>query len=199
MSTPNWTGRPAEPQVGLEVGRRNFLHLAGRVSRGVMSGHRCAAVRAADPRVDKTFPKANQSIPGRSASTTDVGSSPSWRTSMSEDPRPFAAASRTLCWGGPVRGRQGASSACMPRRWPAGAFITIAQNPPTSEERGQPHDTASQKRSSMTSERRFRLPWRAVPSRPRADRRARRGAVAGSGWRRRRVESANQGGPHGHM
>ena len=61
MSSRTRTGHVAEPQAGLEVGRRNFLKLTGAgVAAGVVSAMEAPVFAQQTLAWDKTFPKSDR-------------------------------------------------------------------------------------------------------------------------------------------
>ena len=144
MSNRNGTRRLAEPQVGLGVGRRNFLKLTSAgVAAGVMSAIDAPVFAQQTLAWDKTFPKSDRVDHRKVSFNNRLG------ITLVADLYVAKTIDRSqrhpaLVVGGPYGAVKEQSSGLYAQTMAERGFITIAHDPSyVGESGGQPHDTAS--------------------------------------------------------
>ena len=144
MSSRTRTGHVAEPQAGLEVGRRNFLKLTGAgVAAGVVSAMEAPVSAQQTLAWDKTFPKSDRVEHRKVTFYNRLG------ITLVADlyvPQAIDRAQRhpALVVGGPYGAVKEQSSGLYAQTMAERGYITIAHDPSyVGESGGQPHGIAS--------------------------------------------------------
>ena len=138
----NWT--PRRPQVGLEVGRRNFLKLTGAgVAAGVVSAMEAPVFAQQTLAWDKTFPKSDRVEHRKVTFYNRLG------ITLVADlyvPQAIDRSQRhpALVVGGPYGAVKEQSSGLYAQAMAERGYVTIAHDPSyVGESGGQPHGIAS--------------------------------------------------------